>query len=419
MADRPTGPLAGLLVADFSRILAGPYATMLLADLGAEVVKVEGRRRGRHPHLAAAGARRGLDLLPRGQPQQAVDRARPQGRRRRQARPGPGRPRRRADRELPARRAGPLRPRTTTTVAAANPGIVYASISGFGTTEAGAVLPGLRPDRAGDLRADEPDRRPRRRALPRRHLGLRRDGRAARDHRRPRRAATRGTRPAAASTSRSTCWPRRSPVWSTSRARTSPAASSRSGWATATRACSPTSRCRAADGELIITAGNNGAVPQAGRGARRARARRRPAVRPQRGPHRQPRRAPAAAGRAAADPTTMEWFRDIIAAGVPCGPINTIDGGRRVRRGDRPRPGRDGRRGRRDGPVGAEPDHVLRDAGGLPAARPRPSTSTAPRSARWLARRGHELETAPDFPTSLGTSTADEIRLLGQDLPPT
>ena len=36
-----TGPLAGLLVADFSRILAGPYATMLLADLGAEVVKVE------------------------------------------------------------------------------------------------------------------------------------------------------------------------------------------------------------------------------------------------------------------------------------------------------------------------------------------------------------------------------------------
>ena len=38
---QPAGPLSGIVVVDLTRILAGPWATHVLADLGATILKVE------------------------------------------------------------------------------------------------------------------------------------------------------------------------------------------------------------------------------------------------------------------------------------------------------------------------------------------------------------------------------------------
>jgi crotonobetainyl-CoA:carnitine CoA-transferase CaiB-like acyl-CoA transferase len=136
-----SGPLAGLLVADFSRILAGPYATMLMADLGAEVVKVEGPR-GDDTRTWAPPLRDGVSTyylgINRNKRSVALDLADPGDAALAQELA------RRADVLVENFRPGGLGRfgLDYATVAATNPGIVYASISGFGSGSGGRALPG-------------------------------------------------------------------------------------------------------------------------------------------------------------------------------------------------------------------------------------------------------------------------------------
>jgi crotonobetainyl-CoA:carnitine CoA-transferase CaiB-like acyl-CoA transferase len=141
--DAPaTGPLAGVVVADFSRILAGPYATMLLADLGATVIKVEGPGTGDDtrtwvPPTSADGTSTYYLSINRGKRSIVLDLADAEDLEiaKRLAH--------RADVLIENFKPGGLARfgLDHATVSAANPRIVYCSISGFGTA-AGAALPG-------------------------------------------------------------------------------------------------------------------------------------------------------------------------------------------------------------------------------------------------------------------------------------
>src|SRR3954469_197007 len=71
------GPLAGIHVLDLTRLYPGAYATLLLADLGADVVKVEDRERGDYLREIDAGGQ--FEALNRGKRSVAVDLKSPRG----------------------------------------------------------------------------------------------------------------------------------------------------------------------------------------------------------------------------------------------------------------------------------------------------------------------------------------------------
>lgn len=135
------GPLDGLVVVDFSRVLAGPYATMLLGDMGAKVIKVESPRgddtRGWLPPMREGvstyylGINRNkwsivLDLTSPGDLETARELAR------------------HADIFVENFKVGGLEKfgLDYTSVSEANPEVIYASISGFGSGTLGREFMG-------------------------------------------------------------------------------------------------------------------------------------------------------------------------------------------------------------------------------------------------------------------------------------
>lgn len=135
------GALAGIRVADFSRVLAGPHATMILADLGADVIKIESPEgdgtRQWSPPTNAVGQSTYFAGVNRGKRSVVCDLRDPEGIARARELAST------ADVVIENFKPGTMAKfgLSYDEVAAANPGVVYCSISGFGDTE-GRDLPG-------------------------------------------------------------------------------------------------------------------------------------------------------------------------------------------------------------------------------------------------------------------------------------
>jgi crotonobetainyl-CoA:carnitine CoA-transferase CaiB-like acyl-CoA transferase len=323
--NRPAGPLSGLLVADFSRVLAGPYCTMLLADLGADVIKVESPggddTRQWVPPVTGDGRSTYFLAINRNKRSVALDLkdSRDLGLARELAR--------RADIFVQNFKPGGLARYGLDyeSVRAANPAIIYASISGFGSG-GGKDLPGydLMVQAMSGLMSLTGDP-----SGPPFRAGISVFDVIAGLH------TTIGILAALA---------HRNSTGEGQHVEASLLASALSGMVNQTSAwvtggvvpfrmgnahpsLFPYEPLPTGDGELIVTAGNDA---QFGRlceviGAPELAADPRFARNEGRTAHRDELK-PLLAERLKAR-TAAEWFRVLIAAGVPCGPINTVDGG--------------------------------------------------------------------------------------------
>ena len=321
----PSGPLAGLRVADFSRILAGPYSSMLLADLGAEVIKVESpggddTRSWQPPvrdgvptyYLGVNRNKRSvvLDLKSPRDLAHAQELAR------------------RADILLENFRPGGLDPYALDydSVATANPRVVYASISGFGSGPKGRELPGydLIVQAMSGLMSltGSPDGEPYRAGISvfdviaGLHVTI---GILAALHAREESGRGQHVEVNLMSSALSGLVNQSSAyvaggVIPTRMGNSHPS-------------LFPYEPLPCADGDLIIAAGNDGqfrklvevlGIPALADDARFAR-------NPDRTANRDELR-PLLVERLATRPK-MDWFRELVAVGVPCGPINGVDGG--------------------------------------------------------------------------------------------